>query len=341
MNAHQEIDVIAIVQENPAAVFTDKNVSFGAVAEALEKREADARIDLSSDKGRKSIASRAYSIAKLKTSIDGAGKALNDDKRKEIEKVDAVRRNVRDTLDALRDRIRKPLDDWEAQEQARIDSHKATIQRLTDLGHVSLEASAADIEAQLSEVRAIDVSAGEMQEFAELAAGKKEATVGYLTNALERVRREEAERAELERLRADAAAREAKEAADREAREKAEREAEEARQRQLAEEQRKREIAEAEARAAERAKREAEEKAERERQEYIRQQEAAEHARLAKEKQEAAEAEARAKDRAHRGKINSAAAQALQEQTAINSEVAKAVVTAIASGNIPHVSIQY
>ena len=341
MNAHQEVDVIAIVQENPAAVFTDKNVSFGAVADALEKREADATVDLGSDKGRKAIASRAYSVAKLKTSIDGAGKALNDDKRKEIEKVDAVRRNVRDTLDALRDRIRKPLDNWEAQEEARVDSHKATIQRLTELGHVSMEASAADIEAQLSEVKAIDVSAGEMQEFAELAAGKKEASIGYLTSALERVRREEQDRIELERLRTEAAEREARDAAEREAREAKEREAEAARQQAIADERRKAEIAEAEARAAERARKEAEEKADRERQELIRQQEEADRRRALTEARQREEDAARARDKAHRGRVNSAAAAALAETCSVDEQTAKAIVSAIYAGSIPAVSIKY
>jgi len=341
MNAHQEVDVIAIVQENPAAVFTDKNVTFGAVAEALEKREADAKVDLGSDKGRKAIGSRAFAVTKIKTAIDNAGKDLNEAKRKEIDQVDAVRRDVRSRLDALRDRIRKPLTDWEAQEQARIDSHKATIQRLTELGHVSMEATAADIEARLSEVKAIDVSAGEMQEFAELAAGKKEASIGYLTSALERVRREEQDRIELERLRTEAAEREARDAAEREAREAKEREAEAARQQALAEEQRKREIAEAEARAAERATREAEEKAEQARQDLIRQQQEADKRRAEAEARQREEDEARARDKAHRGRVNSAAAAALVDACNVDEPTAKAIVSAIYAGSIPAVSIKY
>lgn len=323
-------DIIEKVRDNPALIFTDETVTLEALTAAIEKQEVEVEFNLGTDKGRKAIASRAYAVAKLKTAIDGAGKDLTDVKRKEIAEVDAVRRNIRNKLDELRDRIRKPLEDWERQEEARVADHQATIRRLIDLGQVSIDDTVASIEANLAQVQAIDVSETAMQEFAELAASKQQIAVGHLTSALERARREEAEKAELEQLRAEAAERKAKEDAERAEQERKDREAEEERRRQAAEEERRREITEAAERAAEQARKDAEAKAERERK-----------AREAQEQKEREEEQARARNKAHRAEVNRKAADALAKSCGLDAETAKSVVTAICREQIPNVTIQY
>jgi septal ring factor EnvC (AmiA/AmiB activator) len=330
MEVQQEIDVIKQVRDKPVLMFTDKSVSLEALTTALEKQECGVETDLGTEKGRKAIASRAFSVTKIKTAIDNAGKDLTEAKRKEIAKVDAVRRDVRTKLDELRDRIRKPLEDWEKQEEARVTDHQTTIRRLIELGQVGIDDTAETIEASLAAVAAIDVSEVAMQEFAELAAQKQEIATSHLTSALERARREEAEKAELARLRAELAERKEKEDAERAEQERKAREAEEAQRRQEAEEERRREIAEAAERAAAQARKDAEAKAEQERKD-----------REAQEQKEREEEQARARNKAHRAEVNRKAAEALGKSCCLDAETAKSVVTAICRDQIPNVTIQY
>lgn len=341
MNMEAEIDIVEIVRSNPAAVFTDDAITITDLVERLERDLSSGVADLGTQKGRNEIKSRAHSVTKFKTSIDSAGKDMNAGLREKINVVDAVRREARDELEALKGRIRKPLDDWEEQEQARIDSHRAVIERLTALGAVSLNDTRDTLRARLYDAAQIDVSSAAMQEFADLAAGKKESSIGYLRAALERAEREEVERAELERLRKESAERDAREAAEREERERVERAAEAERQRVADEERRKREIAEAEARAAEQAMRDAETRAESERAELIRKQEQAEAERRAEEQRKADEEAARAANREHRSKIMTSAKEAIMEAGQIGEDRAKKIITAICSGSIPHVSIKF
>jgi colicin import membrane protein len=341
MNAHQEIDVFEVVTANPKAIFSDENVSIEVLAGAILKREKSAKIDLGTDKGRKAIASRAYAVAKMKTSIDNAGKEMNAGLRDQINAVDATRRAVREKLDSVRDEIRKPLDEWERQEEARVASHKAIIQRITDLGYVDIGASSEDVEAAIREVDAINVSKDELQEYAEIAAGKKEASKRYLSDALERIRREESDRAELEKLRAVQEERDRRDQEERARREREEREAEQKRQAELEAQRKKAEIAHAAAEAAEKARRDAEENAERERQKLIKEHEEREAARLAEEERSRKEGEARARDRKHRAEVNNAAALAMATHCDLSEDDARKVVTAIAKGEIPNVEIRY
>lgn len=275
--------------------------------------------DLSTDKGRKAIASNAYRVAQTKTYLDNLGKEITD-KLKELPKlVDANRKYARETLDALKDEVRKPLTDWET-EQARIEAEK----------------KAAEEVAKLRE---------EIERCHEL---------GLLMNAeFDRKRAEElaeAKRQQEERDRqiAEAAAQAAREAAEREAKEKAEaieRQAREERERaereriaaQMAAEKAEKDRIEAEERHA-REWKEAAERAERQAKE------AAEAMRKRIEEEAERQAEERRKREAnvaHKKKINRAALDAIIKEAGISEEQGKAVITAIISGLVPNVSINY
>ena len=338
-NAVEKLTVDAI-KETPALVF-GKDVVFADVLKTVETEFANGSIDLSTAKGRDSIKSRAYSVAKIKTAIDGAGKELNAEKRKELDAVDAVRRMARSGLDDLRDKIRKPLDDWEAQEQARLDQHKATLQAIIEAANVPVDEPSQDIMDRINRLKKIDTSTAEMQEFSEQATERKNAVLDSLGREFDRAQQSERDRAELEELRKKQAEQEAREAQERAAREAAERAAEAERQRALEAERIEREKAEAAARAAEQAKREAEEKAERERQAFIAEQERKEQARLAAELEAKQKAELKAMNKRHRAKINKAAIQALMEAGRMDEPQATQLVAAIAAGEIPHVTINY
>lgn len=316
-------DLIPIESVNAVEVFTG-----GTLDVLLEKIRNDALSiipDPSTPAGRKEIASIAYKVARTKTTIDDAGKELVSDWKKKAGEVDAGRKKARDTLEALRDEVRAPLDAWEA-EQERIAREKAEAEA----------AEAARIEAD----RQAEIARKE----AELRA-REEAIAAAERASAEKAAAEQAERdriAREEQMRAEAEARAKREAA--EAIERAEREkaAAEAAAKD-SEERAARDKAAAEARAKEAA-----ELAEREKQEAVRraeqrakeEAEAKERARLAEEARVRREEEARAADREHRKQVNNKALHAMTEE-GIDQESAKKVITLIASGVIPNVSIKY
>lgn len=341
MNAKADISVVSVIKEDPSAIFRDAKLSVGAIVSELEANNENAIDDLGTDKGRKAIASRAHAVTKLKTSMDGAGKELNAGKRAEIEDVDKIRRQVREELDALKSRIRKPLDNWEAQEQARKDEHAALIAKIDQATFVSQDDTSATIGERIQWLENLDLSEASIQEFSEAAKGKAEFALNNLRAAHENALKAEAEREELERLRKQQAEQAAREAQERDVREAKEREEAQKRAAAEAEERRKREAAEMAARAAEQARKEAEEKAERERQALIEAQERKERERIEAERKAQAEAEKKARNKAHRRKINNAALAALQDAGNMGEPQAKIVLTAIASGEIPYVSINY
>jgi len=75
--------------------------------------------DVSTEGGRKDIASMAFKVARSKTLIDELGKDMGSEWKKKIDRINGFRKQARDTLDALKDEVRKPLTDYE-QEQKRI-----------------------------------------------------------------------------------------------------------------------------------------------------------------------------------------------------------------------------
>lgn len=84
------------------------------------KEKAMAHVpDISTDQGRKDIASLAHKVARTKTLIDDFGKDRIAEAKKIIDAINPLRKQARDFLDALKSDVRKPLDDYEA-EQARI-----------------------------------------------------------------------------------------------------------------------------------------------------------------------------------------------------------------------------
>jgi len=313
--------------------------------------------DLSTDKGRKAIASLAFKVRKSKTALDALGKQLVDDLKEIPKKIDAERKRMRDTLDALADEVRKPLDEWEAAEEARVQGHKDAVAGISRMAEELGEATASDIRARLEMTEGIGI--GDFwEEFEAEAHRVKAKALEALRAALATREKYEAEQAELAELRRKQAEQEQK---DREA-EIARQAAEKAKADAEAQAQAEREAAarrEAQAKAAaEQAEREKQEAIERQKQAEARAEaeklvaeqrakEAAEAARRAEiERQErekaAAEAEQRRReaDREHRAAINRTALQAFIEG-GMPEECAKQAVTLIAKGAIPNVTINY
>lgn len=351
-------DIVALVQATPVIVLTDK-AKYSEFYEAM-KGECDAHVpDLTTEKGRKAIASLAHKVARTKTAIDDAGKLLNEEARARINVIDASRREIRDQLDALKAEVRAPLTAWEEAEDARVEKAKAELTSIREAGRVEFMDAAEDVQERLVALRAMTIDTVLHGESAGIASAARSDAIAALEAAHERLVREEQERAELERLRAAEAERErleaeqlaaAQEEQRRHAAEQAEverlalieREAEErakAEAERVAEEQRQAtERAHAEALAAETRRAEEAERAAQDERDRA-QREADE--RSAAAHREAAEQARREADREHRGKIMGAAKEAIMEHGSVPEPVAKSIVLAIAANSIPNVSIRF
>jgi hypothetical protein len=318
--------------------------------------------DVTTDKGRRAIASLAYRVTRAKTTLDKAGLGLTEGWRKQIKAVNESRFKMVAELDQLAEEVRKPLTEWERAEEDRQRRIELTITRLEQAAVIAEDDTSASVEARGRTIFDEALDAEVIGDRLDEVQGVKNRVIESLLRARDRLRQEEADRAELERLRAEAAAREE---ADRIAREMEEREAAEARRKEE-DERRAREAAEA--RKAEiKAAAEAAAKAAREEAEARRRAEDEEKDRLARERLEKMEKERaeaqriadearkkleeraaeeaatakREKDKKHRRDVQAEATADIVQLCKLDEEIANKVVLAIASGSVRNVQIVY
>ncbi len=352
---------LAIIETLTPAVFTEEG-KLDSVLKDIQSRVANFNGDITTAKGRDEIKSFAFRIAKSKTAIDNLGKECVEDWKRLSKDVDAKRRRIWDAMEVLQHQVRKPLTDWEQAEENRVSELKARIGDLTVPANTyndsaSLKQLLADIE-----LIAIDES---FQELQEIAATAKAATVTMLQNEIAAAEKREADAAELERLRQEAAIRaqqdreeairkeaaekaikeaETKAKAEREATEKRELEArlvaEKAAQDAEAKMQTERDAAarkelelRLEAEKAQREKLEAEQRAIRAVEEE-RQRVAAEQAKIA------AEEAKREANKRHVASIHKKVVEAFQS-AGVPATQAEAALNAICQGLVPNVTISY
>lgn len=393
-------EIIDQVTSNAVAIFS------GSLDDTLSRIAAELKKDLpdiSTKKGREEIASRAYKAARCKTKLDNMGKELNVEAQSKIDAVNEDRKRVVKFLDGLRDEIRKPLDDWESAEKKRTDDHAAAILALTEIydsytvytekiGSAEIMQKMHDLDAQWK--------SRDWEEFAMRAENVAREMFDKLKLAHETTIKNEADQAELAKLRAAQAIRDEEERvrkqkerdeeiarnaaestrkavqdeADRKAKEAADAAAKALEDQKNAAEEAKQKEADAIERAAQ-AERDriaaakkaeddrivAAQKAEDDRVEAAKKVESdrlialqkaekeksdaveAERKRVAADNEAIAEAARKRQENLdHRSKINNDALQAFAKLDCVLGEVpAKAIVIAIAKGEIPHVRIEY
>lgn len=336
---HNSAAVGEMVQSDPAIIYRDEGTLPAFLAEIDAEIEA-LPIDLATDSGRKAIASLAYSISRRKTPILDAGKALTEDWRKKTAAVNALKTKVETELDARRDKARAPLTAWEAAEEKRKSNVISALTLFAQAGVVPAGSSVESIDATITRVEAVQIG----HEFGDSQTRAKEEQFAALANLKEAraaIIKAEADRVELERLRAEAQERERAAQA-----EEAKRLADEAERERIANaEKRAAEAAEARAKAAadeviaaERRKAEEAERALAD--EQRRQREAAEREQ-ARAAEEAAEQARRQADQEHRGAVMRAAKEALMEHGGIGETTAKKIVLAIVAGSVPAVTLMF
>lgn len=352
MSEVTDLTVIEIKPEQAPVLFSPNGLD--AFLEQI-KQAVNEVPDLSTDKGRKRIASLAAQVSRSKTAIEKPGREYLKRLKAAVKPAEQEIKRFVDECDALRDATRQPLTEWEA-EQERIAAEKAAEEerlRLEAEEKAALEALKKQFEEDhekallMNEIFDRDVAEAKAEAERQRIAHEEE----LKRQAAEQAKREADEAAKREIEAAAAREREAtlaKERAEREAKElaeKAERDRIEAERRAEREKKEALEKAERERIAAEeKAKREKEEAVQRERAAA----EAREQARLAEEKRIKDEEARRAANIAHQKKINNAA-MAILMSTGLSEAAARECVCAIvknqkalaASGQCPPISINY
>ena len=371
MNA--QVNELQVLEQNSNAIVEAFNTEGGAKAlfDRIAEQARSVVPDLSTDKGRKAIASMARKVASTKTAFDAHGKELKEQYTVITNKIDADRKLFRDACDALRDEIRKPLTDWEQAGKDRIAKHEAAIRAVRSLyDENTANQEAYVIKGYIFDLEKLEIDSS-FEEFEQEAKIAKFEALEKLRTALAAREKYEAEQAELERLRKEQQEREQRERDERIAKEAADKARIEAEAKALAEKQRFEREQKEQAELAEHQKREAAEREarlqaekeaallreeqlkqqaiEREKQAEIYRKNAVEQERLRIEREQAAKAEAERKAEEarlanveHMRSINEAASKALIDLcVGLEEYQIKAIITAIAKNQIPHVSVKY
>lgn len=358
-----ETSVALTTPENAVAVLTDEE-KFSDFLRRIKEETSKLVPDVTTPKGRKEIAAMAFKVTKTKTAIDAERKRLTEDAREKIKVVDAAGRKIREELDAHAAEVRKPLTDWEDAEDARVRRVDQDIENLRKHAVILADETSDQLAARLESLRGAVISDEVYQDQADIARNLLEFAIAAVENGLKAAIKREADAAELARLQAEKAEREArdaeikaeaerkaKEEADARAKVEADKAAKEAQERAAKEAADKaaaeaadavRRAAQAEIDAANARAAEIERKAQAERDAV-----AAEKRRqdAAKAAEEAAE-RARQEDREHRRSLMSEAKQALmtiieagKDQTP--EQVAVSIVRAVVGREIPNMEFKF
>lgn len=352
----------------PAPQITEYK-EFHSQLAALADGNAKAVFDYRDPKGNKEARSHIHKLRRTKGAIERKRKELKESVLERGRLIDSEAKSITAAVESMIEIHETPILQIEQEEAARVKKHRdaiAEIEANMDPSHQSM--SSGLINSYLHDLEALEPDES-FEEFTAEAISAYKKAHAYLLDCHNKATQREAEQAELERLRKEAAERER---AEREARIAAEAKAKAEAEAKAAAERREREIAEqqeAAKREAERKEREAAEalaRAEREKQEAIARAEAdkkaaEERQRLTEENANRQAEEAARRERA-RIEREQAAAKAEQERIAankahrrkINHEVlnglvmfgldegtAKALIEAIAKSEIANVTINY
>ena len=352
------IPVLAKVDEDPKLLLLGK-VDKAAYFAQLRAEVATDGEDISTADARDRIKSKAQSIRTRKAAIDRTRKGLTEHWRQQTNAVNAVGKVLEAEYDALIEQVRAPVTAWEETEKARKAEADRILADLEAAKTITFGMTSAEVQERLDRIRGINLNPEILGVRIEMATELRDEAVQALTESVAGLKAQEAQAAELERLRAEAAA-----AEERRQREEQERQAEAAREAAAKAEQERIERAKAE--AAEKARRDAEEAARREQEareaEARRQIEEAERRAAEAERAKQAEldriaseeaarkaaADAAAQERArreadiaHRQQVIEAAAEALTAIPLVTQKMARAIINEIAAGNVPGVTIRF
>jgi colicin import membrane protein len=177
-----------------SVIFTEKGMSL--LLTEIEKKAKDFEPDITTDSGRKEIASMAHKVARSKTLIDDVGKDSVAEQKKKVDDCNKYRKQARDFLDNLKDEVRKPLTEWEA-EQDKIKKEEDAKFML------KIEARSKELVSFGKPMQFNDIAMLTDTEYKALLSETKTAYEAEQTRIAEEKIKMEADKAELERLRAE------------------------------------------------------------------------------------------------------------------------------------------
>lgn len=204
MSATQQlIEIDHISEENAPAVYVQNGLK--PFLQMIKDEVCGEVPDLTTRKGRERIASLSAIVSKRKAAVEKPGRDYLR-KIKELPKViEQELKQFVDEANALRDEIRKPLTDWEAAEKARKDRQVDAVQAIADFAVDLSDAGSSKILESIASVEAVQMGA-HWEEFEPDAARTKDQVLTALRAALAVRQKQEADQADLERLRAEAEA---------------------------------------------------------------------------------------------------------------------------------------
>jgi len=314
---------------NPLAAYDEVRAKINEV-----KEQCDFIPDVSTDEGYEKSKRVSLDIGKILSSLEKTRKELKADALAYGRKVDAEAKSIEAELTEMRDPHKLAYQELDRMKKERETKRKQELQDRVDF--ISMlpsnmeDASSDEVQAALDDL--LQEECLDFYEFTEQALKARNASRTALADMVNRKVKEEAERKEFERLKAEEAERKRIENEKRIA-DEARLEAEHAAQKAIEAEQEK--------------AREAERKLEQEKERAAllhkkAEQEKAEAEQRAIEKQRLQEAEEARKiaDKEHVASINRAAAQALID-AGLSSNDAKRAITAIVMNKVPNVKLTY
>jgi len=301
---------------------------FRAQLAELKEYNDKAVFDYETPKGNKDARSHVHKLRKTKTAVDACRKNEKAASLAYGRKVDGEAKEIIGEIEEMISVHAAPILEIENREKQRVADILDYIESIRAKAENTEGLSVKQLTEQINSVYASELNEAVCQEFLEQAVGAKGIAIETLERLIAEQQNREDDQAELDRLRKETAERERKardELIAKEAAQRATKEAEQAAKRQQEKAERAAEAAakkreeQAAIDAEARMKREAEEK----------------------KKAAAAALAKRESNKRHLAKINNAAAKALVEHALLSEEQARTVVTLIATGEIPNVSIRY
>lgn len=161
--------------------------------------------DVTTEKGRKEIASKAYKVATAKEDLKRVAAKLKEGAQRTIKNINAEVTVVEERMNALRDQVRAPLDEFQEREKSRITGHEAAIAEIGGWRAIDPTWTSAQIGERIIELNAHPHRDRDWQEFREKAQDAARASFNALKVAqMDAAEREKAE-AEAARVSAEEA----------------------------------------------------------------------------------------------------------------------------------------
>jgi colicin import membrane protein len=188
--------------KNPLEVFGTPNGLDAVIDQIEQKAKAELR-DISTEEGRDNIRSLAFNIAKSKKYVEKMGKDLTKTLRDTVDTINEERDRGIDRLQKLQDEIRQPLTEFEEKEEKRTNSHEDALLLIRNL--VVFEGGAYNLPFTAYQDR-IDqlpeLMKREWEEFSARAIQLNEEVLNTLTAERDAAKKREDDAAELIRLQA-------------------------------------------------------------------------------------------------------------------------------------------